>query len=151
MLLEAGLLQYADLDFDSRAPQATDTRPRNIRMGISMPDEYASDSRLQNRVRTGTRAPHPAAGFERDRERRTAQAVGAKAALRAFERDDFSVWPADRARLSAPQSAIAAKHRGADRRIRIRAPRCAARCAQGDLHRRFGCHFECSIDSKNRR
>jgi hypothetical protein len=91
VLLAAGFFEHAELNLDSRAPQATDARPRTIRVGISVPDEYAADTRLQDRVRTGARAPRPAAGFERDRERRTAQPVDAKAALRAFERDDFSV------------------------------------------------------------
>jgi hypothetical protein len=68
-----------------------------------MPDKYAADTGLQDRVRTGTRSPHPAAGFERDSERSTAQAFDAEAALRAFERDDFSVWSADRSRCSATQ------------------------------------------------
>jgi hypothetical protein len=151
VLLAAGCLEHAELNLDSRAPQATDARPRTIRVGISMPDKYATDARLQDRFRTGTRAPHPAAGFERDRERCTAQTLDAKAAPRAFERDDFSVWSADRSRRSATQQAIAAKNRGADRRVRIRAPRYPAGCPQGDPHRRFGCHRGRSIDSKNRR
>jgi hypothetical protein len=151
VLFAAGFLEYAELNLDSRAPQATSARPRTIRMRIAMPDENAADARLDDRVRAGTRTPHPAAGFERDRERSTAQAPGPKAALRVFERNDLGVGPANRSRGSATQHLIAAKDRGANRRVRIRAPGCPPRCAQGDPHRRFGCHRGRSIDSKNRR
>jgi hypothetical protein len=150
VLFAAGFLENAEPNLDSRAPQATDARPRYIRMRIAMSDENVADARLDNRVRAGTRTPRPAAGLERNRERSTAQTPHPKAALRVFERNDLGVGPADRSRGSATQHLIAAKDRGADRRVRIRTPGCPPRRAQGDLHRRFGFHFGCSIDSKNR-
>jgi hypothetical protein len=151
VLHAAGFLEHTELDLDSRAPQATHARPRNIRMRVSVPDKYTPNTRFQDRVRAGIRTPRPAAGFERDRERCAAQALDPKATLRAFESHDLGVGPADGARCSATQYAITAKNHGANRRIRIGTPRYPARCAECDLHRRFGCHFGCSIDSKNSR
>jgi len=151
VLFTAGFLEYSKLDLDSRAPQATNARPRYIRMWISMPDENTADARLDNRIRAGTRTPHPTAGFERDRERSATQTPHPKAALCVFERNDLGVGSADRSRGSPTQHLIAAKDRGADRRVRIRAAGYPPRRTQGDLHRRFGFHFGCSIDSKNRR
>jgi hypothetical protein len=148
MLCAAGFFEHTKPNFDSRAPKAPHTRPRNVRMGVSVPDEYAADTRVYDRIRAWAGAPRPAAGFERDRERCTAQALGSETALRISECHDLGMGSAHRACRSATQQTIAAENCGADRRIRMSAPGRPARCAERDLHRRIGCHSGCSIESK---
>jgi hypothetical protein len=151
MLRAAGFFEHTKPNFDPRAPKAPHTRPRNVRMGISVPDEYTADTRVYDRIRAWASAPRPAAGFERNRERCTAQALGPETALRVFERHDLGVGSAHRARRSATQQTIAAENCGTDRRVRMGAPGHPARCAECDLHRRIGCHSGCSIESKKLR
>jgi hypothetical protein len=149
VLSAALFFEHATLDRDTRGAQLADSRPRDIAVWIFMPDEYAANPRIDDRVRARTRASDPTAWLEGDRHRCAAHVLRTKATLRALQRDDLRVSAAYGTCCSTTQHTVAAKHDCTDRRVGMRASSHPPRHTQRDPHRRLGCHREGSIDSKN--
>ena len=141
MLRAALRLENARLDPDAGRAQAAQPEATDQGIRIPVPHEDAADAGGHDGLAARAGATHVGARLEGDGEAGAPERPSAPATFGGAQRDDFGVRSAGRARVAAPQDAIATEDDGADGRVGERPARCAPRRPDRHAHGHFRLHL----------